>query len=106
MKNVFNPTNLHKNVKLKEVINGIEMSYTLSCPKDFPQVTFISRNKAYYTKTLLVPYDLHMSKRLEFAYNHLKANTMLELALYKQFLYNNKVNQLRLEKIKFSKYND
>lgn len=102
--NIFNPTNLNKNVKLTEEINGIRMSYTLSCPKEFPAVTFISRNKAYYTRTLLVPYDLHMSKRLEFAYNYLKTNTMLELALYKQYLYNQKVASLKLDQIKFNKY--
>ena len=101
----YQVTNLDKNVKLKEMFNGIEMSYTLSCPKTFPRITFMSKNKAYYTQTLLVPYGENMSKRLNFAYNHLKTNTMLELALFKQWELNNKIDLLRIDRIKFSKYN-
>ena len=91
---IFDVTNLDKNVRLEELENGLRMYYTLPCPKNFPNLSFISKNKAYYQTTMIITYDRNMSKRLNHAYNKLKAYTMLELNRFKLLELTNKVNKL------------
>lgn len=97
--------NDNKNVKLIEEEGGLRMYYILSCPSNFPKVSFLSGKKSYYRTTCYIPYDINMSKRINYAYNKLKAYTMLELAEFKQELLTNKIKQLRIAKDKFARYN-
>ena len=47
---IFIIPNEKKNVKLEELENGLRMYYVLSCPKEFPNITFISKNKGCIKK--------------------------------------------------------
>lgn len=80
---LFNITNLDKNVKIKEEIDGLTMYYVLSCPSNFPLVTFKSKNKSYYRTHMFIPYGENMSKRCNYAYNKLKLFTMIRLNDFK-----------------------
>jgi hypothetical protein len=91
---IFIIPNEKKNVKLEELENGLRMYYTLACPKDFPNITFISKNKAWYQKTMVIPYGPNMSKRIDYAYNKLKTIVMCDLALHKMLFYTAKYNNL------------
>ena len=46
---------------------------------------------------MVIPYGPNMSKRLDHAYNKLKAFTMLELATFKLEEYTNKVKSLQIQ---------
>jgi len=82
-KPIFDVQNLDRNVKLEELETGLRMYYVLACPKNFPNLSFISKNKGYYQTTMIIFYGPNMSKRLDHAYHKLKAFTMLELANFK-----------------------
>lgn len=97
MNQPFKVQNLDKNVKLIEEELGIRMYYVLPCPKNFPNITFISKNKGYYQTTMFVQYDQNMSKRFNHAYKKLKAFTMLELNRFKLQEQINKVQQLEIQ---------
>jgi hypothetical protein len=97
MKQVFSIPNIDKNVNLVEEVAGLRMHYVLPCPKTFPKLTFISKNKTWYKKTMFIPYGEHMSQRIHYAYMKLKLSTMVDLALYHQKLANDKVTLLLLQ---------
>lgn len=103
---IFSVPNLDKNVKIKEVENGLEMLYTLSCTKEFPLKTFFSKNKWYYQTSCFIPYGTNMSKRLNFAYNFLKTRNMLKLAEWKQLEISVKIADLKKKTLKYQKYVD
>lgn len=94
MANPFDLPNEHKNVKLIEKKNGLILTYVLSCPKTFPNISFYSRNKAYYRLGMFIPYQDNMSACIQEAYILVKNKTMLNLALYKQELQNAKVRMI------------
>lgn len=105
-KDIFLIPNEDKNVTVEETATGLKMHYVLSCPKDFPKISFISKNKAYIRKSMDIPYGIHMSKRLNYAYNKLKVHTMFELAEYKVRFYSDKYFKLLNEKEKLKAYVD
>lgn len=45
--------NLGLNTKIEEITNGIKLTYTLSCDKDFPKKTFESKTKHIMLKKVL-----------------------------------------------------
>ena len=75
--------NIGRNVKISEELNGIKISYTLACDGDFPNKTFINKNKAYIVKEKVVIYQSNMSNAIYHAYLELKNKTMIELNTYK-----------------------
>lgn len=80
---LFYIPNLGMNVKVEEVTNGIKLYYTLSCDKKFPNKTFINKNKAYYVKDSIIPYQNNMSNAIWLTYQKLKNEMMLELNAFK-----------------------
>jgi hypothetical protein len=104
MSKIFLIPNEDKNVKLIEEESGLRMYYVLSCPKDFPNISFISKNKAYYQKHILIPYGNNMSKRINYAYEKLKVNVMCDLAEFKCQFYQNKFEQLYKAKCLLQEY--
>jgi hypothetical protein len=104
MSQMFLIPNEDKNVKLVEEEKGLRMYYVLSCPSNFPKVSFISKGKSYYRTQMFISYDQNMSKRINHAYNKLKVYTMLQLANFKYELQSEKINQLKQLQIKFENY--
>lgn len=94
---IFDIPNYGKNVKVEEMESGLKMHYVLSCPKTFPNITFQSKGKAYYKKTMLIPYGDNMSKRINYAYNKLKISVTLDLARYKFEFFADKYNKLAIK---------
>ena len=79
----FNIPNLNMNVKVEEVINGLNLYYTLSCDRDFNHITFISKGKCYYKICSFIPYQNNMSSVIWDTYQKLKNQMMLELNAFK-----------------------
>jgi len=96
MNSLFDVPNEGKNVKLIEKSNGILMIYTLPCPKDFPDLSFISKKGVgYYQLGLRVYYQKNMSQALNEAYWKLKCKMMLDLAYFKKDKLNRKIQNLK-----------
>jgi hypothetical protein len=88
--NPFFIPNLDKNCRLEELPEGIKVIYVLSCEKDYPAKTFISKGKNYVQRSYSIRYTNNMS-----AYIQLKNSTMLELALWKHQQILIKIKQLQ-----------
>ena len=87
--------NINRNVKIEEIETGIRLNYTLSCPKDFPNKTGITKkNKSYYRKSVEIQYQNNMSHHIYISYLKLKNQTMLDLAKFKEESIKNKVKYL------------
>lgn len=80
---LFFVPNLGLNTKIEEVTNGIKLTYTLSCDKEFPKRTFIKKNKTYYVKDEIILYQNNMSNAIWLTYQKLKNEMMLELNAFK-----------------------
>ena len=92
--------NINRNVKIEEIETGIRLNYTLSCPKDFPNKTGITKkNKAYYRTSVDIKYQNHMSNEIYTAYVRLKNKTMLELAKFKELKAIEKVHNLTAQQL-------
>ena len=93
--NPFFIPNLDKNFKLEEFPEGIMLKYILSCDKDFPKYSFVSKGKHYVERKYFISYKNNMSVHIFKGYNYLKNSTMLELALHKHELILTKIKQLQ-----------
>lgn len=94
--NPFFIPNEGRNFKVKELPYGVNCQYTLSCSKDFPKKTFVSKsNKAYYITSIEIRYTDNMSNHIYRAYKKLKYDMMLELALYKRKELNDKITSIQ-----------
>lgn len=93
--NPFFIPNMDKNVKLKELPNGIEVSYILSCNKNYPLYTFESKGKKYVERKMFIAYTNNMSNQILKVYKHLKNSTMLELNLWNFQKLSLKIQQLQ-----------
>ena len=103
MSNIFQVTNLDRNVHLIEEEKGLTMSYTLACHKDFPNKTKQSRknNTAYYTKRVFIPYQNNMGFEINCQYFRIKNEVMLELNEFKIKQLQTKQEQLLQTKLNF-----
>lgn len=97
MANPYFLPNDDKNCRLEELPNGLRVVYILSCPETYPKRTFKSKNKWYVKRYIDILYTNNMSNVIFQAYLHLKRDTMLELALYKKQLIEQKIIQLALQ---------
>ena len=93
--NPFFIPNLDKNCRLEELPEGIKVIYVLSCEKDYPAKTFISKGKNYVQRSYSIRYTNNMSDHIMRAYIQLKNSTMLELALWKHQQILIKIKQLQ-----------
>ena len=93
--NPFFIPNMDKNCRLEELPDGIKLIYVLSCDKDYPHVSFVSKGKSYVERVREIKYTNNMSNHIMKAYLHVKNMTMLELALYKHQKLLNKIKQLQ-----------
>lgn len=81
--------NLGKNVTLKLNKDILEMRYTLSCPKDFPHKSFISKSKkAYLVNKGIIDLSLvansdKLREYIYILYYHLKNTSMIKLREWK-----------------------
>ena len=97
MANPYFLPNDDKNCRLEELPFGLRLVYILSCPPEYPRRSFKSKNKWYVKRYVDIPYTNCMSDVIFQAYLHIKRNTMLELALYKKQLLEQKIIQLALQ---------
>ena len=97
MANPYFLPNDDKNCRLEELPFGLRLVYILSCPETYPKRSFISKNKWYVKRYIDIPYTNCMSNAILQAYLYLKRDTMLELALYKKQLIEQKIIQLALQ---------
>ncbi len=95
MSNIFLLPNQDKNCQYFEAITGIRLRYSLSCTKDNPNKTGVSRTgRAYIAKEVIIPYQNDMSSHILKAYYRIKTETMLILAMHKKDVYTEKVTKL------------
>ncbi len=97
MANPYFLPNDDKNCRLKELPDGLRIIYILSCPETYPKRSFKSKNKWYVKRYYDLKYTNNMSNVISQAYLYLKRDTMLELALYKKQLIEQKIIQLFLQ---------
>lgn len=95
MSNIFLLPNQDKNCQYSECYTGIVLRYSLSCTKDNPDKTGVSRKgRAYIAKEVTIPYQNDMSACILKAYYRIKTETMITLAMHKKDVYQEKVTQL------------
>jgi len=100
MDNIFSVPNLDKNVRISEKENGLELSYTLPCGRDFPYTGYRRKNNThYYTERTFVKYDNNMSQLLTNEYFKLKNSVMLKLNNHKLAKLTSKVHNLRNQQL-------
>lgn len=97
MANPYFLPNDDKNCRLEELPFGLRVVYILSCPPEYLGRSFKSKGKWYVKRYIDIPYTNCMSNAIFQAYLHLKRDTMLELALYKKYLIEQKIMQLALQ---------
>ena len=101
MNHPFVIPNEDRNVKLLEKKRGLLMIYTLPCPKDFPDISFISRRGVgYYCLGLPIYYQDNMSQAINRAYWKLKYKVMLDLAYFKRRKLDRKIQHLEYKQSK------
>lgn len=100
MNHPFIIPNEDKNVRLVEKRRGLLMIYTLPCPKDFPDISFISKGVGYYRLGYRIYYQENMSQAINKAYWILKHRVMLDLAYWKKRKLNEKIQHLEYKQAK------
>ena len=67
----------------------------MSCDKDYPHYSFISKGKHYVERVREIKYTNNMSNHIMNAYLNVKNTTMLELSLFKHQKLINKIKILQ-----------
>jgi len=107
--NIQNLPNIGRNASYSISNKGIIIRLVFQCKPCFPYKSFKNKNRYYYAKSILVPYQSNMVQAIWDGYYLLKASMLREINKYKisqltskeimlnTFIRSNRESQLKLD---------